>query len=324
MFSRSKYQSLFGPQLSAINSQMESIIDSVDVSDATRGALLDAIRKGRRFRPLLMLLVNSGVGGDWKGIVELGAAIELLHKASLVHDDLVDGDKLRRGCPTVWKTHGERRAVIIGDVLVGLAFTTVSDWTIANSSPHIPRIFSLFAKAMNYTAIGEFLDVEFESESATNIDTSAVGRMIALKSGTLISTSMEIGGITGGASDELCQVLAELGMHVGTLFQFVNDVNNIAGVDGESKGQWGGDVVLKKKTYATLALSNSGKSCAEVQSLSAVERMTCLQPALAEIQRHVSLASQCLNKLPTGVMKGAFSELLESAQEEWFWVDSDR
>lgn len=97
MFSQDIYQMLLGPGVNKINRHIEATIQSSVQNRELRPIVIESTCRGRRFRPLLMIIANADTGKRWPDIIQLACAMELLHKASLIHDDIVDHDSYRRG-----------------------------------------------------------------------------------------------------------------------------------------------------------------------------------------------------------------------------------
>jgi len=315
MFTKYIYKTLLKAKIKAVDKRLLQLIQSPTIPQALHPILTEATQQGRRFRSRLLLVTNTGVGGDWRDAIDLACAIELLHKASLIHDDLIDGDTLRRGKPTFWKTQGEKQAIIVGDVLIGLAFQTVSQWCRAN---HL-HIFEAFTNTLNETALGELLDLQFEL--TTNVDAKSIENMTLLKSGSLVAASMKIGALSGGAPPHLVETLTDLGWQIGFIFQIINDLNNITGRDIHSKGSLACDLVQNKKNLVTVALEQAGISFEELPNLPENRLTEALKPVVAEIDNQISQAQANVAKLPNNAMKKLFSKLLQEAKEDWFWVE---
>ena len=197
MFTQAIYQTILKNRIKAINNRLLQIVQIPSLPAELQTMLIDAVMQGRRFRPLLLLIVNKGVGGKWRAAMDLACTIELLHKASLIHDDLIDGDTLRRGVPTFWKRHSPKHAIIAGDLLIGAAFRTVSEWERTSHHQYASNILDTITKTLYETAMGEWLDVHFES--LTTVEMQMIETMTLLKSGSFIAASMRIGALTGCA-----------------------------------------------------------------------------------------------------------------------------
>ncbi|KHD05124.1 hypothetical protein PN36_30280 [Candidatus Thiomargarita nelsonii] len=319
MFTKAIYQTILKAKIKVIEKRLLQLIQSPSIPQTLHPILTEATKHGRRFRPLLLLVTHTGIGGNWRDAIDLACAIELLHKASLIHDDFIDGDTLRRGIATFWKTQGDKQAIIIGDVLIGLAFKTVSQWCRANQPPNAIPIFEAFSNTLNETALGELLDLQFES--SCSVDIKSIENMTLLKSGSLIAASMKIGALSGNAPLPLVETLTHLGWQTGVIFQMMNDMNDITGRDIHSKGGYGHDLVQKKKNIVTITLEEAGISFEELPNIPKTRLLEALKPVITEIDNRISQASEYVAKLPDNLMKKLFRKLLQEAKEEWFWID---
>ncbi len=181
---------------------------------------------GKRLRPLLVLLA-AGVGpaGDADDerdldLVRAAASVELVHSATLVHDDVLDASPLRRGHPTVWATHGRHMATAVGDLLFARAFAELT----ATGSLESVRILSRASSAL---AEGELL----QRSDAWNVDVP-LDRYLhrcELKTATLFESACGLGALHGGASDAGRDELGAFGRRIGLAFQLLDDVLDVAG-----------------------------------------------------------------------------------------------
>ena len=321
MFTKKIYQTILSDKIKIIDQRLLQIVESTSISENFYPMLLDAVSQGRRFRPLLMIITNKGVGGKWRQVIDPACALELLHKASLLHDDVIDEDVLRRGKPTFWHTYGKKQAIVTGDFMISLALNTIYNWCNQTNSGISRQVFEIFTTTLNDTITGEIYDVQFESES--NVSYDEIEDMISIKSGSLIAASMRIGAITGGASAELIGTVTRLGRCIGIIFQMINDMNSVTGRDGPSKGTHNNDVLQKKKTPVTYILNQSGISGEQLFKMNRNELLEILEPVLSEIDKKVTEAREYIEALPKGFMKDLFSKLLQEAQSDWFWTDQN-
>ena len=320
MFVRKVFKAVLRSRAEAINAELTRLGDNERLGELPRGRYVSAVGGGRRFRPLLTLIASEGVGGDWRDALGLAASVELLHKASLLHDDLVDEDRRRRGATTFWVEHGAHEAVIMGDLLVALSFSTAAKWEAqCGLPPGTTR--SVLEDTLRDLALGEMLDLHFESRD--DVAKDAVVRMLHLKSGSLIGASLELGAVAGGAHDAVRGQLRELGGLLGVAFQMINDLNNVNGMDGPSKGSIGQDLARGKKTLPTLALRSAGVGVGDIAGLPRGELERLVAPAQAALDDVRAQAMDVCDALPKGQMRLLFGKLLEHAQDAWFWVEQD-
>jgi geranylgeranyl pyrophosphate synthase len=167
---------------------------------------------GKRLRPALVFLATPPGLRETERTVAAGAAVELVHMATLVHDDLLDGAELRRGQPTTWATYGERAARATGDHLFARAFALLA-------STGDPRAVAVLANASLSLARGEALQRRQAFQPDTPVE--AVIARCSLKTGTLFEAACLLGGGRGQ--------LAEFGLALGVAFQIVDDILDCAG-----------------------------------------------------------------------------------------------
>lgn len=301
-----------------IESMMAEKIQRFAVKSEIRDILCESVDGGRRFRPLLLLLTLEGVGGKWQDGLELACGIEFIHKASLVHDDLIDEDRQRRGVASFWVLHGPKIAIAAGDALVGLAFKTLDEWISTVEHPRKAEIYAAFSNSVYNMSMGEILDLTYETQKDVSFD--AIDEMTALKSGSLIAECCRIGALLNNAPADRVENLAAFGLHLGIAFQIINDMNNINGVDRHSKGAEAQDIVLGKKTRATLALEREGILATEVSRMPRDQLQKILLPVRKRVKEELSLASVHLEAMPSKLTKSVFAGILLAWRETWFWT----
>jgi geranylgeranyl pyrophosphate synthase len=217
----------------------------LELVDAHDGPVAAAARRpiaagGKRLRPLLVRAARPrALGADEPASMEFdscsiraGAAVELIHTASLVHDDLLDGADLRRGEPTIGATSGRDIAVAAGDLLFSLAFGTLVACRSGNDARRVQRATRVLARAARTLAEGEALQARqlrdpFLAEGAY-LD------RCAMKTGVLFEAALQLGAILGGAQLDDVDLLGRFGHAVGTAFQLADDVLDCGTPDAEA------------------------------------------------------------------------------------------
>jgi geranylgeranyl pyrophosphate synthase len=174
---------------------------------------------GKRLRPLLVILAAAGqVRGSGDGLVRAATAVELVHSATLVHDDVLDLAPLRRGRPTVFATAGRAAATQTGDLLFSRAFALLA----ANGDPAQVRALSDAGSAL---ARGELLQRADAFDAAIPLERYL--QRCELKTARLFEAACILGALEGGAGD--AQALREFGRRIGLAFQILDDVLDVAG-----------------------------------------------------------------------------------------------
>ena len=188
---------------------------------------------GKRLRPALYLLAaKSCEGFDEKKALPLAAAIERIHMASLVHDDVIDHASTRRGAATANAKWGNQIAVLAGDHIFAQAFLLVS------GKGYTETVGDRMASLVQGLCAGEIL--QDSSLYTAEHDLEEYERRIAMKTADFLATCCELGGIVGGASPEVCEGLKAYGKAVGMAFQITDDLLDVTG-DEERIGKPAGN-----------------------------------------------------------------------------------
>jgi len=177
---------------------------------------------GKRFRPALVILgaLASDPDADVTRAVRLGAGMELIHLAALMHDDVVDGSDSRRGQPSANAFYGNKVSILVGDYVLARALSIMSQDSDS-------RISACMAEVSVALAEGEVLELVMRG-SLGELE-SLYWKMIARKTARLISASVEIGGISVEASKKTCDALASYGERMGLVFQLTDDLLDLVG-----------------------------------------------------------------------------------------------
>ena len=221
---------------------------------------------GKRIRPILCMEAGRAVAVSLpSGIEDLGAALEMLHTYSLIHDDLpaLDNDDLRRGRPTCHKAFGEAVAILAGDALQTQAYEVLSRLGCAAES----RVLIIEEIARGTGTIdgmigGQVVDLEAE-RTRPNVET--LEYIHRSKTAALITASVVTGGIYASASEEQIDRLRCFGQSIGLAFQIVDDILDVTQTSEQLGKTAGKDVASEKATYPALfGLETSRKKAAEL------------------------------------------------------------
>ncbi len=213
--------------------------------------------RGKRVRPLLVLLVASAAGGDWGTALPAAAAVELIHNFSLIHDDIQDHSPLRRGRPTVWKVWGVPQAINAGD-----AMFTLGQEALLGLEAHLPApILLRAAHTLHGTCLaltqGQYLDLAYEARGDLTLE--AYWPMVSGKTAALLSTCTELGALAAGAEERVCAAYRRFGRDLGLAFQALDDLLGIWGDAALTGKSAVSDLVAGKKSLPVLyALSQDG------------------------------------------------------------------
>jgi geranylgeranyl diphosphate synthase type II len=207
---------------------------------------------GKRLRPILALAAAEAVGGNPESIISQVCALELIHTYTLIHDDLpaMDNDDYRRGRLSTHKVFGEAVAILAGDALLTEAFRVLAgNFSNDNHSPKkIIEIIRMLADASGSKGIigGQVVDLDSEGKV---IEKNLLDYMHTRKTGYLITASVTLGAILGGAEEKTIQCLKQYGMATGLAFQITDDILDVRGSTENLGKQIGSDNKKGKATY---------------------------------------------------------------------------
>jgi len=208
---------------------------------------------GKRIRPILCMEAGRAIAGDLPaGIEELGAALEMLHTYSLIHDDLpaLDNDDLRRGRPTCHKVYGEAIAILAGDALQTQAYEVLSK--LRCSAEARVKIIEEIARGtgtVNGMIGGQVVDLEAER---TKPDAETLEYIHRSKTAALITASVVTGGLFASADAKQVESLRSFGQAIGLAFQIVDDILDVTQTSEQLGKTAGKDVASEKATYPAL------------------------------------------------------------------------
>lgn len=205
---------------------------------------------GKRIRPLLVLLAAAAVGGEWRRALPSAAAVELLHNFSLIHDDIEDQSPLRRGRITVWQKWGIPLAINAGDAMYALAFQALEGLKQTVDGQTELRSTQILTETCVKLTGGQHLDITLEHAPGVDLDTYFA--MIAGKTAALLSCSLRLGAIAGGASAKQEVELGKFGQFLGLGFQVWDDWLGIWGIADEIGKSVESDLVAGKKTLPVI------------------------------------------------------------------------
>jgi geranylgeranyl pyrophosphate synthase len=175
---------------------------------------------GKRLRSLITLLSCEAVGGDVQKVLPFALAMELLQTASLVHDDIIDEDLMRRGVETTHKKFGAKIAVLAGDLLIAQAVEIIGEQATPELLVHLGR------GGIRMTE-GEALDFLMCEDSPTSFNRQRYLKVIEHKTATFMREAARVGALVGGASEEQKQALTKYGEMLGFGFQIRDDILDV-------------------------------------------------------------------------------------------------
>ena len=194
--------------IEAVERKIEQYIRELD--DAYVASLYQKLPHGKRLRTKLILRI----AGDSLKVVKTAATVEMIHAASLLHDDVIDDANTRRGKISINASEGNKRAIMMGDILYSKAF-----FELISISPEVAKVIS---NAVVQLSLGELADVELSRKFHTNRD--AYLKMLYQKTASLMEASAEAAAILAGKSREAYR---EYGRNLGMAFQMIDDILDI-------------------------------------------------------------------------------------------------
>jgi octaprenyl-diphosphate synthase len=240
---------LAAPDMAAVDAFVRARMQSpVALIPALAEHLISA--GGKRVRPLVAVAAARVVGGEIEGALRLAAAVEFIHTATLLHDDVVDGSALRRGKVAAHLIWGGASSVLVGDFLFAGAFELMVD---AGSM----RALDVLARASKIIAEGEVLQLTAAHDLRLTQETYL--RIIEGKTAELFAAAAEAGAIASGGTDEQAQALRTYGLNLGLAFQLIDDALDYGGSSSVLGKNAGDDFREGKATLPLiLAIARSG------------------------------------------------------------------
>jgi geranylgeranyl diphosphate synthase, type I len=212
-----------------------------------------AVDRGKRMRPAVALLAAGAAGGEPQDAAAVGAALELLHNFSLIHDDIQDESPTRRHRPTVWSLWGVGQAINAGDALFAAAhlplYRVASSGVTADLSLRLLEAFDRMTIAI---VEGQTLDLAFEARPDVSADEYL--EMIAAKTAAIVQFAAWAGALLGGASEAAASRWSEFGLALGLGFQARDDLLGIWGAQDVTGKAPAEDVRRRKQTLPILIL----------------------------------------------------------------------
>jgi octaprenyl-diphosphate synthase len=270
---------------------------------------------GKRLRPALLLLSAQATGYRGDARFELAAVIEFIHTATLLHDDVVDESRMRRGRSTANALFGNAAAVLVGDFLYSRAFQMMV-------SAESMRVMSVLADATNTIAEGEVLQLMNCHDAG--VDELRYLEVVRRKTAKLFEAAARLGGVLGAAAREVEEALASYGMHLGTAFQLIDDVLDYSGDEAAIGKSLGDDLAEGKPTLPLIRAMTVGspQQAAAVrraieeggredfpQVLGAINATDALEYARIVASREVEAAQAALTVLSPSAARQSLLEL---------------
>ncbi len=302
--------------------QLEEALHTVTrVEDIALRSLLEHILRGRgkRLRPAIAFLTTRMLGADPQVTLPLAAALELLHTATLIHDDLVDNAMVRRGHPTLNAITSTGVTVLVGDYM----FACVAEHTSRTGNT---RVMSAIAKAVMIICSGELRQV-FNSNNL-EMNEAEYYRQINSKTAALFGTASETAALLAGRPTNEVALLREYGIKLGMSFQITDDVLDFVGDQVELGKPVGGDLRQGIVTLPVIYALQHGERGAELrdmlrsgvsddettaQAIALIDSTGALEKSYQAAERLAAVARGCLSTFEDSVYRQALLDLTEFA-----------
>jgi octaprenyl-diphosphate synthase len=296
-----------------ISAQM---VSSVGLIPDVAHHLVDA--GGKRIRPLLCLAAAKACGEVTRPAIKLAAAVEFIHSATLLHDDVVDASNMRRGLKTANLIWGEKASVLVGDFLFARAFNMM----VATNSL---RILDILAYTSSVIAEGEVLQLASTNRGEVNRDTYF--KVISAKTAALFCAAAQCGAICAGGSVELENAFKEYGQELGLAFQLADDALDYGGVTQELGKKVGDDFREGKPTLPMILAIERAKGD-EIDfwqkvisrkhndedlktAITIMRNCKAIDDTLIEAQNCANRAKDALGLLPDGELKSCLFDIAD-------------
>lgn len=253
------------PELLAVQ---QEISEQLQISDKDLSVVLEEIsrRQGKMLRPAFVLLCGKLISDIRSEHINLAAMVELIHRASLLHDDVIDKAQLRRGQPSANALWGNTAAVLLGDFLLSRAFAL-------GAMSQFDSTADLLCKTAQTLCEGELKQNLLKgSWSLTEQD---YFQIIEAKTAALFRCSCQLGAMASGASKQQVEALSEFGFQYGRAFQIADDLRDILSTEKQEGKTLGTDLLEKKLTLPVIHWINHNKEQKQVL----VEQITACRDA---------------------------------------------
>jgi octaprenyl-diphosphate synthase len=273
---------------------------------------------GKRIRPALTLICSQLCGYSGSRHITLAAAVEFIHTATLLHDDVVDESKLRRGLPTSNEVFGNKASVLVGDFVLSQAFQfMVSDGSL--------KVLKILSEASAIIAKGEVMQLMTEGELQTDINSYL--EVITAKTAILFASACEIGAVVSG-KDQQEEMLRNFGMYIGIAFQLIDDALDYASNE-TTLGKTVGDDFREGKVTLPVILAYKDGSAEEKafwlrtlnelkqeaddlnQAISLLNKHQSIRQTIAMAESYCEKARQELNNFSASPARSALFDLVD-------------
>ncbi|MEK4229892.1 polyprenyl synthetase family protein [Solibacillus sp. FSL H8-0538] len=274
----------------AIEQEMSALVEKIVAPSHLKESMLYSLNAGgKRIRPLFVAAVCEMYKKDLAPSLTVGAAVEMIHTYSLIHDDLpcMDDDELRRGKPTNHVVYGEALATLAGDALNTLAFGVIARMDLpAEKRIELVNLLSIAAGAEGMVG-GQILDMDGE-ERLLNL--TELEHVHVNKTGALLRFSIESGAVLADVAADERAALVEYAHHIGLAFQIQDDILDIEGTSEQLGKTAGKDIASDKSTYPALLSLEGAKAKLDdhyEQAIAALEKVQTNSSLLHEFATYI-------------------------------------
>ncbi len=292
------------PELEMIEKELEQAVDSKSLllNDASLHLLQAG---GKRIRPVFVLLAGKFGTYNIDVMKQVAVPLELIHMASLVHDDVIDDSEIRRGRPTVKAQWNNSVAMYTGDFILARALERITEIK-------SPRIHEILSKTLIEVCRGEIIQIQDKYKLDQNL--RDYFRRIKRKTALLISSSCELGALVSGTDEKTAAHLRRFGYFIGMSFQIIDDILDFTSTDEELGKPAGSDFIQGNITlpilcarkdpeiYAMLKqnLNNELTNEERLQIVRVIRNSSGIEEAKAMSERYLQKALRELSFLPKG------------------------
>jgi geranylgeranyl diphosphate synthase type I len=239
---------------------------------------------GKRLRGVLTILAGEAVGGSAARALPAGAAIELIHNFSLVHDDIEDNDAERRHRPTVWKLWGVAHAINVGSSMQAIVNAAALRVARHTNSEAVVGVFDALTGAIIQMTEGQYLDMA--AQDAQEMTLAEYFRMTGGKTAALVEAALKVGAMLGTEDRRRIERLAEFGRHFGLAFQARDDFLGIWGEPALTGKPVGSDILRGKRSLPVVhSLEQLRPATAEGKDLRRALRARDVPAVLAALEQ---------------------------------------
>ncbi len=318
--------------LNTVSSEMQQVDDILVKRVSSQVPLIPEISQqliqsgGKRLRPILTLAAADMCDYTGNEHVKLAAAVELMHTATLLHDDVVDESDMRRGIPTARNLHGNQASVLVGDYMLGQAFKMMVETGSLEA-------LSVLSHAASVIAEGEVLQLEAAHNVATSEDDYM--QVIRSKTAALFSAAAEVGAIIADKSDAHRAALRSYGTNLGIAFQLIDDALDYSGAQASLGKNIGDDFREGKITLPVILCYRRGNDEERAfwqrtlgeqdyrehdldHALELILHYNTLEGCFERARHHVSIAKDALGLFSQSQMRSALEDAADFAVNRKF------